>query len=89
MTRGTYTSHWEGGQGCRNKVKMSRYLITLRFLFYGISFSFLFLSFFLKKKKISDFKKFKVLFSFLFRNDRQKYANSNKTVSRKAAAEKK
>uniref|UniRef100_A0A3Q2VZ49 Uncharacterized protein n=1 Tax=Haplochromis burtoni TaxID=8153 RepID=A0A3Q2VZ49_HAPBU len=46
MTRGTYTSHWEGGQGCRNKVKMSR-------------------------------------------NDRQKYGNSNKTVSRKAAAEKK
>lgn len=46
MTRGTYTSHWEGGQGCRNKVKMSR-------------------------------------------NDRQKYASSNKTVSRKAAAEKK
>lgn len=53
----------------------------LVFLFY------FFLSF--KKKKISDFKKFKVLFSFLFRNDRQKYANSNKTVSRKAAAEKK
>nr|XP_023673443.1 uncharacterized protein LOC111846930 [Paramormyrops kingsleyae]XP_023673450.1 uncharacterized protein LOC111846930 [Paramormyrops kingsleyae]XP_023673458.1 uncharacterized protein LOC111846930 [Paramormyrops kingsleyae]XP_023673466.1 uncharacterized protein LOC111846930 [Paramormyrops kingsleyae] len=24
MTRGSYTSHWEGGLGCRNKVKMSR-----------------------------------------------------------------
>ncbi|KAK7160120.1 hypothetical protein R3I93_007929 [Phoxinus phoxinus] len=24
MTRGTFTSHWEGGQGCRNKAKMSR-----------------------------------------------------------------
>ncbi|XP_023143567.2 uncharacterized protein si:dkey-24l11.2 [Amphiprion ocellaris] len=46
MTRGTRTSHWEGGLGCRNKVKMSK-------------------------------------------NDRQKYANSNKTVSRKAAGEKK
>ncbi|KAG9340721.1 hypothetical protein JZ751_020311 [Albula glossodonta] len=46
MTRGTYTSHWEGGQGCRNKVKMNR-------------------------------------------NDRQKYANMNKTVSRKATSEKK
>ncbi|XP_047453426.1 uncharacterized protein si:dkey-24l11.2 [Mugil cephalus] len=46
MTRGTRTSHWEGGLGCRSKVKMSR-------------------------------------------NDRQKYANSNKTVSRKAAGEKK
>ncbi|XP_037834367.1 uncharacterized protein si:dkey-24l11.2 isoform X2 [Kryptolebias marmoratus] len=46
MTRGTRTSHWEGGLGCRNKAKMSR-------------------------------------------NDRQKYANSNKTVSRKAASEKK
>ncbi|KAK2917854.1 uncharacterized protein si:dkey-24l11.2 [Channa argus] len=46
MTRGTRTSHWEGGLGCRNKVKMSR-------------------------------------------NDRQKYANTNKTVSRKAGGEKK
>lgn len=46
LTKGSYTSHWEGGLGCRNKVKMSR-------------------------------------------NDRQKYANSNKTVSRKAAGEKK
>ncbi|XP_015253693.1 PREDICTED: uncharacterized protein LOC107099906 [Cyprinodon variegatus] len=46
MTRGMRTSHWEGGLGCRNKVKMCR-------------------------------------------NDRQKYANSNKTVSRKAASEKK
>lgn len=46
MTRGARTSHWEGGLGCRNKVKMSK-------------------------------------------NDRQKYANTNKTVSRKAAAEKK
>lgn len=27
--------------------------------------------------------------SFLFRNDRQKYANANKTVSRKAAGQKK
>lgn len=24
MTRGTRTSHWEGGLGCRNKAKMSR-----------------------------------------------------------------
>ncbi|XP_040895308.1 uncharacterized protein si:dkey-24l11.2 isoform X2 [Toxotes jaculatrix] len=46
MTRGTRTSHWEGGLGCRSKVKMSR-------------------------------------------NDRQKYSNTNKTVSRKAASEKK
>ncbi|KAF7660962.1 hypothetical protein LDENG_00270780 [Lucifuga dentata] len=46
MTRGAQTSHWEGGLGCRNKIKMSR-------------------------------------------NDRQKYANANKTVSRKAASEKK
>ncbi|XP_026167778.1 uncharacterized protein LOC113133286 [Mastacembelus armatus] len=46
MTRGTRTSHWEGGLGCRNKVKMSR-------------------------------------------NDRQKYSNINKTVSKKAASEKK
>ncbi|XP_047195701.1 uncharacterized protein si:dkey-24l11.2 [Hippoglossus stenolepis] len=46
MTRGTRTSYWEGGLGCRNKVKMNR-------------------------------------------NDRQKYANTNKTVSRKAAREKK
>lgn len=46
MTRGTRTSHWEGGLGCRNKVKMAR-------------------------------------------NDRQKYANTNKTVSRKAASDKK
>ncbi|KAM4618472.1 uncharacterized protein ACJ7VT_007854 [Polymixia lowei] len=46
MTRGTRTSHWEGGLGCRSKVKMNR-------------------------------------------NDRQKYANTNKTVSRKAASEKK
>uniref|UniRef100_A0A0E9XFX5 Uncharacterized protein n=2 Tax=Anguilla anguilla TaxID=7936 RepID=A0A0E9XFX5_ANGAN len=45
MTRDSHTSHWEGGQGCRNKVKMSR-------------------------------------------NDRQKYANTNKTVSRKGASEK-
>ncbi|XP_039987897.1 uncharacterized protein si:dkey-24l11.2 [Xiphias gladius] len=46
MTRGTGTRHWEGGLGCRNRVKMCR-------------------------------------------NDRQKYANTNKTVSRKAASEKK
>ncbi|XP_028306294.1 uncharacterized protein LOC114465467 isoform X2 [Gouania willdenowi] len=46
MTRGARTSHWEGGRGCRNKVKMNR-------------------------------------------NDRQKYANTNKTVSRKAAGDKK
>ncbi|XP_070763938.1 uncharacterized protein [Enoplosus armatus] len=46
MTRGTRTCHWEGGLGCRSKVKMSR-------------------------------------------NDRHKYANSNKTVSRKAASDKK
>ncbi|XP_028813099.1 uncharacterized protein LOC114766504 [Denticeps clupeoides] len=45
MTRNHHSSHWEGGQGCRNKVKMSR-------------------------------------------NDRQKYANSNKTVSRKTNNEK-
>ncbi|XP_039629350.1 uncharacterized protein si:dkey-24l11.2 [Polypterus senegalus] len=24
MTRGSHTSHWEGGQGCRNKLKMAR-----------------------------------------------------------------
>lgn len=46
MTRGARTSHWEGGLGCRNKVKMGR-------------------------------------------NDKQKYANTNKTVSRKAASDKK
>ncbi|XP_051238178.1 uncharacterized protein si:dkey-24l11.2 isoform X1 [Dicentrarchus labrax] len=46
MTRGARTSHWEGGLGCRNKVKMNR-------------------------------------------NDRHKYANTNKTISRKAASEKK
>lgn len=46
MTRGARTSHWEGGLGCRNKVKMGR-------------------------------------------NDRQKYANTNKTVSRKAGGDKK
>lgn len=46
MTKGSNTSHWEGGQGCRNQTKMSR-------------------------------------------NDRQKYANVNKTISRKAASEKK
>lgn len=46
MTRSSNTSHWEGGQGCRNQAKMSR-------------------------------------------NDRQKYANVNKTISRKAASEKK
>ncbi|XP_020311682.1 uncharacterized protein si:dkey-24l11.2 [Oncorhynchus kisutch] len=46
MTRGAYTSHWEGGLGCRSKVKMSR-------------------------------------------NDKHKYANTNKTISRKAASEKK
>nr|XP_040018482.1 uncharacterized protein si:dkey-24l11.2 [Gasterosteus aculeatus aculeatus]XP_040018483.1 uncharacterized protein si:dkey-24l11.2 [Gasterosteus aculeatus aculeatus] len=46
MTRGARSAHWEGGLGCRNKVKMSR-------------------------------------------NDRHKYANTNKTVSRKSVAEKK
>ncbi|XP_059190325.1 uncharacterized protein si:dkey-24l11.2 [Centropristis striata] len=46
MTRGARTSHWEGGLGCRSKVKMCR-------------------------------------------NDRQKYANTNKTISRKAGAVKK
>ncbi|XP_034391653.1 uncharacterized protein si:dkey-24l11.2 isoform X2 [Cyclopterus lumpus] len=46
MTRGARSSHWEGGLGCRNKVKMSR-------------------------------------------NDRHKYANTNKTISRKAVGEKK
>ncbi|XP_068460104.1 uncharacterized protein si:dkey-24l11.2 [Clinocottus analis] len=46
MTRGAHSSHWEGGLGCRNKVKMCR-------------------------------------------NDRQKYANTNKTISRKAVSEKK
>ncbi|XP_072550598.1 uncharacterized protein [Salminus brasiliensis] len=44
MTRGTHTSHWEGGQGCRSKVKMSR-------------------------------------------NDRHKYTNMCKTMSRKANSE--
>ncbi|KAL4641937.1 hypothetical protein GN956_G10531 [Arapaima gigas] len=46
MTRSAHTSHWEGGQGCRNKVKMSK-------------------------------------------NDRQKYSNTSKTVSRKTKSEKK
>lgn len=46
MTKGSRTAHWEGGQGCRNQIKMCR-------------------------------------------NDRQKYANTNKTISRKAASEKK
>ncbi|KAK5902263.1 hypothetical protein CesoFtcFv8_007536 [Champsocephalus esox] len=46
MTRGTRTSHWEGGLGCRSKVQMSR-------------------------------------------NDRHKYANTNKTISRKAVSVKK
>ncbi|XP_064618580.1 uncharacterized protein LOC135482470 [Lineus longissimus] len=41
MTKGTKTSHWEGGQGCRDKIKMSR-------------------------------------------SDQQKYANTNKTISRKS-----
>lgn len=45
MTRGSHTSHWEGGLGCRNKAKMSR-------------------------------------------NDRHKYTNTCKTVSRKANSEK-
>ncbi|XP_061915627.1 uncharacterized protein si:dkey-24l11.2 [Entelurus aequoreus] len=45
MTRGAHSSHWEGGLGCRNKVKMCR-------------------------------------------NDRQKYANSNKTISKKASEKK-
>ncbi|XP_037110954.1 uncharacterized protein si:dkey-24l11.2 isoform X1 [Syngnathus acus] len=45
MTRGPHTSHWEGGLGCRNKMKMSR-------------------------------------------NDRQKYANTNKTISKKASEKK-
>lgn len=45
MTRGSFTSHWEGGLGCRNKAKMSR-------------------------------------------NDRHKYTNTSKTVSRKANSEK-
>ncbi|XP_063053791.1 uncharacterized protein si:dkey-24l11.2 [Engraulis encrasicolus] len=46
MTRLAHSSHWEGGLGCRNKVKMNR-------------------------------------------NDRQKYANTNKTISRKSTAAKK
>uniref|UniRef100_H3B4W6 Nucleoporin NUP42 n=1 Tax=Latimeria chalumnae TaxID=7897 RepID=H3B4W6_LATCH len=41
MTRGSHSSHWEGGQGCRNKAKMCR-------------------------------------------KDKQKYANTEKTVSRKS-----
>ncbi|XP_019751096.1 uncharacterized protein LOC109531293 isoform X2 [Hippocampus comes] len=45
MTRGAHTSHWEGGLGCRSKIKMSR-------------------------------------------NDRQKYANTNKTISKKAIEKK-
>ncbi|XP_057693771.1 uncharacterized protein si:dkey-24l11.2 [Corythoichthys intestinalis] len=45
MTRGAHTSHWEGGLGCRSKIKMSR-------------------------------------------NDRQKYANTNKTISKKASEKK-
>ncbi|KAK0151693.1 hypothetical protein N1851_006999 [Merluccius polli] len=27
MTRGAHSSHWEGGLGCRSKVKMSKYVI--------------------------------------------------------------
>ena len=27
MTRGACTSYWEGGLGCRNKVKMNRYCV--------------------------------------------------------------
>ncbi|XP_056138013.1 uncharacterized protein si:dkey-24l11.2 [Lampris incognitus] len=46
LTRGANTSYWEGGLGCRNKLKMNR-------------------------------------------NDRKKYANTSKTVSRKAAGESK
>ncbi|TRY58311.1 hypothetical protein DNTS_031068 [Danionella cerebrum] len=46
MTRGAFTSYWEGGQGCRNKIKMNR-------------------------------------------NDRHKYANTAKTVPKKAQKEKK
>lgn len=46
MTRGAFTSYWEGGQGCRNKIKMNR-------------------------------------------NDRHKYANTSKTVPKKAQKEKK
>ncbi|XP_069078449.1 uncharacterized protein [Pleurodeles waltl] len=40
MTRGTQSRHWEGGQGCRNRIKMSR-------------------------------------------KDKQKYANTSKTISRR------
>uniref|UniRef100_A0A8C4QHB4 Si:dkey-24l11.2 n=1 Tax=Eptatretus burgeri TaxID=7764 RepID=A0A8C4QHB4_EPTBU len=43
MTNSNFTPHWEGGQGCRNQIRMSR-------------------------------------------KDKQKYSNSNKTVSRKATA---
>ncbi|XP_069758853.1 uncharacterized protein [Narcine bancroftii] len=46
MTKGSHTSHWEGGQGCRNQVKMSR-------------------------------------------KDKQKYANSAKTVSRRSQIQQK
>lgn len=46
MTRATHTSHWEGGKGCRNTVKMSR-------------------------------------------NDKHKYSNMSKTVSKKTTQEKK
>ncbi|XP_034763000.2 uncharacterized protein LOC117964235 isoform X1 [Acipenser ruthenus] len=46
VIRGPHSSHWEGGQGCRNKIKMCR-------------------------------------------NDRQKYANTGKTVSRKSASQQK
>ncbi|XP_077566367.1 uncharacterized protein LOC144182203 [Stigmatopora nigra] len=45
MTRGAHTSHWEGGLGCRSKIKMSR-------------------------------------------NDWRKYANTNKTISKKASEKK-
>ncbi|KAA0714896.1 hypothetical protein E1301_Tti010264 [Triplophysa tibetana] len=45
MTRETHTSHWEGGMGCRNRVKMSR-------------------------------------------NDKHKYSNMSKTVSKKTTQEK-
>lgn len=32
MTRGTRTNHWEGGLGCRNKSKMSRFISNHRSL---------------------------------------------------------
>lgn len=89
MTRGTRTSHWEGGLGCRNKAKMSRYIyhMTAVSTFYYVSVT--------NGSKDSSKKNIISIIGYsffstlsVFRNDRQKYVNTNKTVSRKAASEK-